>query len=209
LQLYVIGVAKDIYARTLFNPLEPMMIRYVSPDQYNQVVVRTVEGKLTSANEFMRRKWQQIHPNISYEPQFIEKQMEITNDTNNNVIIIFGFFAGLMSFTGLFTLVSLTIMKRIKEIGIRKILGASVHSLVKGLSFEFMIILTIASTIGGLIGYTMVDISMDAAWEYYEKVSIWTITISILIMILLAVLTTGFKIISAARLNPVKHLRAE
>jgi ABC-type antimicrobial peptide transport system permease subunit len=100
-------------------------------------------------------------------------------------------------------------MKRIKEIGIRKILGASVHSLVKGLSFEFMIILTIASTIGGLIGYTMVDISMDAAWEYYEKVSIWTITISILIMILLAVLTTGFKIISAARLNPVKHLRAE
>lgn len=212
LQLYVIGVAKDIYARTLFNPLEPMMIRYISPDQYNQVVVQTVQGKLTSANEFMRRKWQQILPNISYEPQFIEKQMETTNDTNNNVIIIFGFigfFAGLMSFTGLFTLVSLTIMKRIKEIGIRKILGASVHSLVKGLSFEFMIILTIASTIGGLIGYTMVDISMDAAWEYYERVNISTIIISILIMILLAVLTTGFKIVSAARLNPVKHLRTE
>ncbi len=212
LQLYVIGISKDIYARTLFSPVEPMMIRYISPDQYNQVIVRTVPGKLTSVNEFMRRKWEQILPNISYEPQFIEKQMESTNDTNNNVIIIFGFigfFAGLMSFTGLFTLVSLTIMKRIKEIGIRKILGASVHSLVKGLSFEFMMILTIASTIGGLIGYTMVDISMDAAWEYYEKVSIWTITISISIMILLAVLTTGFKIISAARLNPVKHLRTE
>ena len=212
LQLYVIGIAKDIYARTVFNPLEPMMIRYVSPDQYNQVVVQTVPGKLTSANDFMRRKWQQILPNISYEPQFIEKQMETTNDANNNVIIIFGFigfFAGLMSFTGLFTLVSLTIMKRIKEIGIRKILGASVRSLVKGLSFEFIIILTIAATIGGLIGYTMVDISMDAAWEYYEKVNIWTIFISVSIMILLAVLTTGFKIVSAARLNPVKHLRAE
>ena len=211
LKLYVIGIVKDIYARTVFNPLEPMMIRYVAPDQYNQVVVQTVPGKLTSANDFMKQKWQQILPNISYEPQFIEKQLDI-GEANNNVIIIFGFlgfFAGLMSFTGLFTLVSLTIMKRIKEIGIRKLLGASVRSLVKGLSFEFMIILTIAAILGGLIGYTMVDISMDAAWEYYEKVNIWTIFISVSIMILLAALTTGFKIVRAARLNPVKHLRTE
>lgn len=211
-QLYVIGTTKNIYARTLFSPVEPMMIRYISSDQYTQIVARTVPGKETSVNDFMKQKWQQILPNISYESRFIEKQMEDTNDTNSNVIIIFGFigfFAGLMSFTGLFTLVSLTIMKRIKEIGIRKILGASVHSIVREISFEFLLVLTIASILGGLIGYTMVDLSMDAAWEYYERVNIGTVGISISIMILLAILTTGLKIVSAARLNPVKYLRTE
>jgi len=210
--LYVIGTTKDIYARTLFNPLEPMMIRYVSPDEYDQVVVRTAPGKRDAANEWMKQKWKETLPTISYEPQFIEKQMEVTNDANNNVIIIFGFigfFAGLMSFTGLFTLVSLTIMKRVKEIGIRKVLGASVRSIVKEISFEFILILTVASVLGGFIGYLMVDLSMNAAWEYYERINVLTIAISVAIMILLAIVTTGFKIISAARLNPVKNLRTE
>ncbi len=212
IQLYVIGTTKNIYARTLFSPVEPMMIRYISPNEYNQVVVRTAPGKGTLANDFMKAKWKEVLPNISYEPQFIEKQMETTKDANSNVIIIFGFigfFAGLMSFTGLFTLVSLTIMKRIKEIGIRKILGASVRSIVKEISFEFILILTIASLLGGFIGYTMVDISMDAAWEYYERVNIWTIFISISILISIAILTAGLKVIHAARLNPVTHLRTE
>ena len=160
----------------------------------------------------MKQKWQQLFPNLSYEPQFIENRILDTVDTNDNVIIIFGFigfFAGLMSFTGLFTLVSLTIMKRIKEIGIRKVLGASVSAIVNEISFEFLLVLAIASILGGIVGYTMVDISMDAAWEYYEKVSIDTMGASIAIMILLAILTVGFKTINAARINPVKNLRTE
>jgi ABC-type antimicrobial peptide transport system permease subunit len=80
---------------------------------------------------------------------------------------------------------------------------------VKELSFGFMIILTTAAMLGGLIGYAMVDMSMNAAWEYYEKVSFWTIFSSVSIMISLAALTVGFKIISAARLDPVHHLRQE
>ena len=212
IQLYIIGTTKNIYARTLFSPIEPMMIRYISPNQYRQIVVRTVPGKVASVNNIMKQKWQQLFPNLSYEPQFIENRILDTVDTNDNVIIIFGFigfFAGLMSFTGLFTLVSLTIMKRIKEIGIRKVLGASVSAIVNEISFEFLLVLAIASILGGIVGYTMVDISMDAAWEYYEKVSIDTMGASIAIMILLAILTVGFKTINAARINPVKNLRTE
>jgi putative ABC transport system permease protein len=212
IQLYVIGTTKNIYSRTMFNPVEPVMIRYVAPDEYNQVVVRTAPGKHTAANDFMKQTWKSILPNISYEPQFIERQMEITRDTNRNVIVVFGFigfFAGLMSFTGLLTLVSLTIMKRIKEIGIRKVLGASVRSIVKEISFDFMLVLIIASMLGGFVGYIMVDVSMDAAWEYYESVNVATIIISISILILLAILIAGFKIVNAAKMNPVKNLRTE
>ncbi|MBY0435403.1 MAG: ABC transporter permease [Cyclobacteriaceae bacterium] len=211
-QFFVIGVTKDLYARSLFSPIEPMMIRYILPHQYTQLVASTAPGKMQSVDAFMKQKWQKLFPNLNYESQFIDNQMSDTNTTNKNVIIIFGFigfFAGLLSFTGLFTLVSLTILKRTSEIGIRKILGASVLGLVHEISFEFVVVLGVASLLGGVIGYSMVDFSMDAAWEYYEKVGISTIITSIGAMLLLAALTTGFKTINAARMNPVKNLRTE
>ena len=114
-----------------------------------------------------------------------------------------------MSATGLFTLVSLTIMKRLKEIGIRKVLGASMNQIIGVISFEFLVILLIASLIGGIVGYLMVDISMNAAWEYYQKVNWITLITSISIMTLLAVLTVGSQTIHTARMNPVNNLRAE
>lgn len=97
----------------------------------------------------------------------------------------------------------------IKEIGIRKVLGASVPNLVGVISFEFIIILLVASLLGGFTGYVMVDFTMKAAWEYYEKVSALTLSTSLGIIILLSVLTVGLKIIRAAQLNPVKNLRSE
>lgn len=211
-ELYVIGVTKNIYSRTLWQPVEPMMIRYTSPEHYRQLMASIAPSKMESANDFMKKKWQEIFPDLSYEAQFIDNELKITNDTNKNVIIIFGFlgfFSALMSATGLFTLVSLTIIKRIKEIGIRKVLGASIVHIVIVISFEFLVILMVASLIGGIIGYYMVDFSMDAAWEYYEKVNLTTLTTSISIMVLLAILTVGSKTINAARMNPVDNLRTE
>ena len=211
-QLYVVGIVKNIYARTLWQPLRPMMIRSITPEQYTQLVVLATPGKMTNINEFMKEKWREVFPNLIYEGQFINYEIKNAEDTNRNVIVICGFlgiFAGLMSAIGLFTLVSLTITKRIKEIGIRKVLGASVRSIVTLISFDFMIILIFASLLGGAVGFAMVDLSMDAAWEYYEKVSIITLSTSVTIMILLAVLTVGFKTINAAQMNPVKNLRAE
>lgn len=211
-QLYVIGVTKDIYARTLWQPLQPMMIRYIPPANYQQMVVQVAMGKMAGVNAFMKEKWKEIFPNQLYESQFIDQTLRRTNDTNSSVIIIFGFlgfFAALMSATGLYTLVSLTIAKRIREIGIRKVLGASVINLVGVISFEFIVILMMASLLGGMVGYAMVDVSMDAAWEYYKKVNLLTLGTSIGIILLLAVLTVGFKTIHAARMNPVKNLRTE
>jgi putative ABC transport system permease protein len=211
-QLYVIGVTKNIYSRALWLPIKPIMIRYTPPKNYTQLVIQVAPGKMESVNNFMKRKWDEIFPNIAYEGQFIDNELSLTNDTNRNVIIIFGFlgvFAGLMSATGLFTLVSLTILKRIKEIGIRKVLGASMSNIVVVISFEFIVVLLIASFVGGIVGYTMVDISMDAAWEYYKKVDAITLLTSVTIMMLLAVLTVGFKTINAAGMSPVKNLRTE
>jgi ABC-type antimicrobial peptide transport system permease subunit len=109
----------------------------------------------------------------------------------------------------LFTLVSLHILKRTKEIGVRKVLGASFSNIMGVISFEFLLVILFASLLGGVVGYIMVDVSMDAAWEYYEKVTLTTFITSVTIIFLLATLTVGYKIVSTAGMNPVKTLRDE
>ena len=211
-QWYVIGVVRDIYSRALFRPVEPMLIRYAAPFQYTQLVASVTPGKMISVNAFMEEKWKSVFPNQLYNGQFIDDKMKETIETNDNVITIFGFigfFAVLMSATGLFTLVSLQILKRTKEIGVRKVLGASFTNIVGVISFEFLLVILLGSLAGGVIGYIMVDVSMDAAWEYYEKVSLTTFGTSVIMIFLLAVITTGYKTVSTARMNPVKTLRDE
>ena len=209
-QLYVIGVAGEIYARALFRPIEPMIIKYIGPSNYTQLVARVPPSRMLEANEFMREKWKAVFPTVLYDGQFIDNKMRQTIETNYNGVIIFiflGFFATLMSATGLYTLVSLHILKKTKEIGIRKVMGASTMNIIGVISIQFIIIIMVASLIGGALGYVMVDFSMDTAWEYYEKVTVSTFLSSVAIIFGLAVATVGLKTISTANVNPVKSLR--
>lgn len=120
-----------------------------------------------------------------------------------------GFFAALMTAIGLFTLVSLNIEKKMKEIGVRKVLGASVGNIAGVINMEFIINLGIATIIGGAAGYFAADFLMDVIWEYYLKLNFITLFTSIMAMVAIAVMAVGYKTISTARLNPTKTLRDE
>ncbi|MGC4021680.1 MAG: ABC transporter permease [Cyclobacteriaceae bacterium] len=211
-QFFVVGVVKNIYARALWEPVQPMMLRYTSPDKYQQLLVKGKPEKLAEINSFMEKKWKETFPNTQYNGQFIDQEMQETNDINKNIVIMFGslgFFAALMTGIGLFTLVSLNIVKKMKEIGVRKVLGASMANLAAVINFEFIINLFIATILGGSLGYFASDWLMDSIWEYYEKLSIVSFTFSILVMIAVAVLAVGYKTVSTASLNPTKTLRDE
>lgn len=211
-QLYVVGVVKNIYARALWNPIQPMMIRYTSPDKYQQLVVKMDPKKITSVNEFMEKKWKEVFPNTVYNGQMIDEEFQETADINNNIVTMFGFlgfFASLMTGIGMFTLVSLNIVKKMKEIGVRKVLGASVLNIARVINLEFVINLGIATIIGGAAGYMMADSLMDSIWEYYLKLGVLTLLISILGMLIIAIASVGYKTITTASLNPTKTLRDE
>lgn len=211
-QLYVVGVVKNIYARALWDPIQPLMIRYSSPDKFQQVVIRTDPAKLTSVNEFMEKKWKEVFPNTVYNGQMIEQELQETAEINNNIVTMFGFlgfFAALMTGIGMFTLVSLNIVKKMKEIGVRKVLGASILNIARVINFEFAINLGIATIIGGAAGYYMADSLMDSIWEYYLKIGVVSLTVSILAMLFIAIASVGYKTISTASLNPTKTLRDE
>ena len=97
-QLFVIGVGHEIYARALFRPIEPMMIKCIGPSDYTQLVAKVTPSKMVEVNEFMREKWKTVFPNILYNGEFIDNKMRETIETNYNGVIIFvflGFFATL------------------------------------------------------------------------------------------------------------------
>jgi ABC-type antimicrobial peptide transport system permease subunit len=211
-QLYVIGVVKNIYSRALWAPIQPLMIRYTSPDQYQQLVISTSPEKMSEVNEFMEKKWKETFPNTQYNGQLIDEEMKETNDINRNVVTMFGFlgfFAALMTGIGLYTLVSLNIVKKMKEIGVRKVLGASVGNIAGVINREFIINLGVATLIGGALGYFASNSLMDSIWEYYQKLNLVSLSISVVAMVLIAFAAVGYKTFSTASLNPTKTLRDE
>lgn len=211
-QLFVVGVVKNVYARALWQPIQPLMVRYTSPDKYQQLVVKMDPKKIAGVNEFMEKKWKEVFPNTQYNGQMIDQELQETNDINKNVVIMFGFlgfFAALMTGIGLFTLVSLNIVKKMKEIGVRKVLGASIANIAGVINFEFMINLGIATAVGGTLGYMAANWLMKSIWAYYLKMGLISLALSVVAMVMIAILSVGYKTLSTASLNPTKTLRDE
>jgi putative ABC transport system permease protein len=211
-QLYVVGVIKNVYPRALWAPIQPLMVRYAAKDKIQMLVLKTEPKKAVVVNEFMEKKWKEVFPNTLYTGQMIDQNMQESNEINKNVSTMFaflGFFAALMTGIGLFTLVSLNIEKKMKEIGVRKVLGASMANIAGVINLEFIINLGIASVIGGVAGYFAAGLLMDVIWEYYLQLNFITMFLSISALIVIAVLAVGYKTYSTASLNPTKTLRDE
>ncbi|MCA4895334.1 MAG: ABC transporter permease [Cytophagales bacterium] len=211
-QLYVIGVVKNVYTQALWGPIQPLMLRYANKDKYQQLLVKVEPTKIASVNDYMEKKWKEVFPNTLYTGQWIDQELQETNEINKNVSVMFGFlgfFAALMTGIGLYTLVSLNIEKKMKEIGVRKVLGASVANISGVINFEFVVNLGVATVIGGAAGYFAADALMDSIWEYYMKLNVLTLLLSVTVMVIIAVAAVGYKTISTAMLNPTKTLRVE
>ena len=139
-----------------------------------------------------------------------EKANQVPVNKNITVMFLFlGIVATILSAIGLFSLVSLNIIKRMKEIGVRKVLGASIPSIVNIVNKEFLINLSIASVIGSVAGYYMADKLMSSIWTYYLPVGPLAFVFAILIMFVISAITVGGKVDKAASENPAYTLRDE
>jgi cell division protein FtsX len=211
-KLYVVGVVKDVYTAGLWRAMEPLMIRYVGPEKYSQIVVNTRASNVSNINKFMESKWKEIFPNRLYNGYMMAVNADEVEDVNKNIMTMYAFLgvvALMLSATGLFTLVSLNIIRRTKEIGVRKVLGASVGNITRIINTEFFIILIIASLFGSGLSYLAVDSLMDSIWDYYQSTTTQTFIVSIFIMFFVSAAVVGYKVFSAASMNPVNTLRDE
>jgi putative ABC transport system permease protein len=212
LKLYVVGVVKDVYTMGLWRELEPVMIRYIGPEKYSQIVVSGNARDVAEINKFMEAKWKELFPYRLYNGNMLARDFQEVSDVNRNILKMFAFLgiaAMMLSATGLFTLISLNIIKRMKEIGVRKVLGASVANITRIINTEFFIILTVSSVLGSVASYFLVDLLMGTIWKYYQASTMTTFVISISLMMIISLLAIAYKVFSAASMNPVNTLRNE
>lgn len=211
-KLYVVGVVKDVYTQGLWRTMEPLMIRYIGPEKYRQIVVNTKASNVPNINKFMESKWKEVFPNRLYNGYMLAENTNEVDNVNKNIMTMYtflGVIALMLSATGLFTLVSLNIIRRTKEIGVRKVLGASVGNITRIINTEFFVILLIASVTGSILSYFAVDLLMDSIWDYYQATTSLTFIISISLMFIVSALVIGYKVFLAASMNPVNTLRDE
>jgi ABC-type antimicrobial peptide transport system permease subunit len=210
--LTVIGVVEDFYIGGVWEEIEPAMLRIAGSDQFGIMVVRANPHDLPSVLEFISRKWKEQSTNFIFGGRTQEDTMQEEKDINGSILkvnVFLAIVATLLSLIGMFNLVSLDIIRRTKEVGIRKIHGASVPLIMFLVSRKFIIVLLIASILGSAGGYFMSVMLMDSIWDYFVEVGAGLLLSATLVMIIATILTLSFKITRAAMKNPVESLRYE
>jgi putative ABC transport system permease protein len=211
-KLNIIGVVEDFFTSGVWQKIEPAMLRIAGTDQFNIMTVRAEAEDLPEVLDFIGKKWKEQSTNLIFTGRTQEDIMQEEKDINGSILkvcLFLAIIAALMSLTGMYNLISLDIIKRTKEVGIRKIQGAPVSVIVYLVSRKFLIVLLIASVLGCAGGYYMSLMLMDSIWDYFVKISAGILVLSALIMIVATILTIITKVVRAALKNPVDSLRYE
>ena len=212
IQYRISGVVKDFFSGGLWTKIEPMMMKLPREDSYRTMAVRAQKEDLPEVLEFLRETWVKMIPNYPFEGMYQEDTLEEEKAINRSIkqlYIFLAIVATILSMIGLYTLVSLSILNRTKEIGIRKVMGSPIPRIWLVLSKGFMINLAISSVIGCVGGYYLSLMMLDSIWDYWLDFNAGIYIYSVLIILVATAATITGKVYQAALQNPVSCLRYE
>ena len=208
----VVGVVKDFYINGVWQKILPTMLKLSSNDQYGVLVVRAKPEDLHSVLDYLSLKWKSQATNFIFGGMYQEDTMQESKAINDSIMkvnVFLAIVATILSLIGMYNLVSLDIIRRTKEMGIRKIQGASVARIMYLVSKKFLTVLVIASLLGCAGGYYLSNIMMGSIWQYFVQIKPGMLILSASIMFVATILTIIYKIGKAALRNPVDSLRYE
>lgn len=207
----IIGVVKDFNFRPLKEKIQPQLFHQFSDYTAFQYFVRIKPGNPSSALGHMATAWKSVEPVLPFQYTFLDESLDNFYKAEKRWSGIAGWAGGISIFLaclGLFGLASLAAINRTKEIGIRKVLGASLPSIVQLLSKDFLKLVIIALLIAAPISWYLMK-EWLADFAYRISISVWLIIGAGVLAIAIALLTIGFQAIKAGITNPVKSLRAD
>lgn len=212
IKLTVIGVVDDFYTQGVWQAINPTMLGLADREKYYNMVVRGLPEVLPEINASLRETWQSLVPNYPYAGRLQEETMAEAKGINKgikDVQIFLALIATLLSLIGMYTLVSLSIINRTKEVGIRKVLGASIVGIMNNINRNFIYILLIAAILGCVGGYYMSEMLMGSIWDHYLDINPVIFVYPVIFIFLISFITTGSKVYQAATRNPADSLRYE
>ena len=206
----VVGVLKDFNDRSFRNDLAPLLIT-TNGTMYNQAAIKLGSANLAVTLQSVKKIWEQTFPNFVYEYRFLDDKIESFYKQENQLAQLYKIFASIaifLSCLGLYGLASFMAVQRIKEVGIRKVLGASAGNIVFLFSKEFIVLIAIAFGIAAPIAWYYMNQWLQD-YVYRINTSWWLFATGGIVAIFIALATISFQAIKAAVANPVKSLRTE
>ncbi|NMH88912.1 ABC transporter permease [Flavivirga algicola] len=209
----IIGVVKDYKQNGLHAKVPPCILKKGDNTQFKYFVAKFQQDNLESGHAFLKTTWFKLFPNKPfrsfYQKDLVEKERRI-NAGLKNVALFLAFITILLSTSGLYALVALKVISRKKEIGIRKVVGASISRLLYLISREILIITAIAFVIGASLGYLVVNgLIFNFIFPYHAPIGVFSFLIALLVLTTSVCITIGLKVYAAATNNPIDALRYE
>jgi putative ABC transport system permease protein len=210
----IIGVMKDYHHNSLHVPIEPLILRLFKKSwnsYWGNIIIRTEAGKTKQAITGMEKIFKQFNPGFPFKYYFTDDEISKNYKAEYTVSKLsryFAFLAIFISCLGLFGLVTFTAEQRTKEIGIRKVLGASVAGIVRMLSKDFLILVLISAVIAFPIAWWAMTKWLED-FAYRTSIGWWVFLVAGVVAVLIALFTVSFQAIKAGIANPVKSLRTE
>jgi putative ABC transport system permease protein len=211
MQFTIVGVVKDFHFKDLHETIEPFAFRLYNNAGFNYLLAHVNSGGLDQSLTYLETTWKKLNPNEPFEYSFLDLDFQKNYEAESRqagLIQSFTVIAIIISCLGLFGLATFSAEQRTKEIGIRKVMGASVANIVALLSKDFLKLVAIAIVIAcPLAWYLMYKWLQNFA--YRTPVSLTVFIITALIAVFIALFTISFQAIRAALTNPVRNLRTE
>ena len=195
---------------SLHQPVEPMVLTLVDPTG-GQVAVRLNGQNITQSLEAVKDTWTSVYPNYPLMYSFLDEDFErlyLSEQRTGSLFGVFSFLAIFIACMGLFGLAAFTTQQRTKEIGIHKVMGASVSHIVFMLSKDFLKLVVIAMPVAWALAYWALD-NWLRNFAYRIDIGLWWFLIAGILTLVIALFTVGGKAFSAALVNPVESLRYE
>jgi putative ABC transport system permease protein len=206
----IIGVMKDFHFKSLQEPIKPLSMR-IEPDGCDMVSVKVAATNLPTTIAAIENKWKTLIPNRPFSYFFLDEYFDKqyrSEERFGHLFLNFSILAIFISCLGLLGLASYSTMQRMREIGIRKVMGASVSNIINLLSKEFLKLVIISFFIATPIAWYFMNQWLND-FAYRISISWWIFITAGIIALLIAVFTISFQAIRAAVMNPVKTLRSE
>ena len=209
--MQIIGVVRNFNFESLYNRIKPFAFNTLLGNRHSYLIANISAANYTGILQKMATTWHRINPEIPFVYSFLDKDFQKNYEKDQRASgIVWGFtvIAILIACLGLFGLSAFAAEQRIKEIGVRKVLGASVISIVGLLSKDFMRIVLVAIVIATPIGWYFMNKWLEG-FAYRTPVSWWIFALTGFLAIIIALVTVSFQAIRAAVANQITSLRSE
>jgi len=206
----IIGIVKNFHYKSLHTEIEPLIL-LMNPDNISYACIRINTENISGTIGFIEDTWKKLVPNFPFEYSFLDERLDNLYKAEASMGLVFKYFTVLGMFIaclGLFGMASFTAEQRTKEIGIRKILGASVPNVVSLFSKEFTKLVLISNLIAWPAAYLIMNKWLQS-FSYRTNIGIWTFLSSAVLALVIAFITVSYQSIKAALTNPVESLHYE